>query len=108
MKFKVACRKVYDYIRYDLKEIAFPSSLPDPPHIKKRPKLTLKEWYYVRLLPSCISEYEVYIHMISLFSICDNHCIKSGLQLSIIAAVLESAWAPLSRRWRDPCGGMSV
>uniref|UniRef100_A0A7C9DC02 Uncharacterized protein n=1 Tax=Opuntia streptacantha TaxID=393608 RepID=A0A7C9DC02_OPUST len=47
MKFKVACRKVYDYIRYDLKEIAFPSSLPDPPHIKKRPKLTLKEWYYV-------------------------------------------------------------
>nr|XP_034590522.1 uncharacterized protein LOC117852522 [Setaria viridis] len=27
-------------VRYDLKEIAFPSSLPDPPHIKKRPKLT--------------------------------------------------------------------
>ncbi|KAJ8450407.1 hypothetical protein Cgig2_002092 [Carnegiea gigantea] len=47
MKFKVVCKKVYDYIRYDLKEIAFPSSLPDPPHIKKRRKLTWKEWYYV-------------------------------------------------------------
>ncbi|CAO2824006.1 unnamed protein product [Amaranthus hypochondriacus] len=47
MKFKVVCRKVYDYVRYDLKEIAFPSSLPDPPHIKKRRKLTWKESYYV-------------------------------------------------------------
>lgn len=47
MKFKVVCKKVYDYVRYDLKEIAFPSSLPDPPHIKKRQKLTWKEWYYV-------------------------------------------------------------
>ncbi|ESR43367.1 hypothetical protein CICLE_v10012932mg [Citrus x clementina] len=43
MKVKVVCRKVYDYIRYDLKEIAFPSSLPDPPHIKKRRKLTWHE-----------------------------------------------------------------
>nr|CAB3459958.1 unnamed protein product [Digitaria exilis] len=40
MKFRVVCRKLYDYVRYDLKEIAFPSSLPDPPHIKKRPKLS--------------------------------------------------------------------
>lgn len=40
MKFKVVCRKLYDYVRYDLKEIAFPSSLPDPPHIKKRPELS--------------------------------------------------------------------
>ncbi|OVA06059.1 hypothetical protein BVC80_1289g4 [Macleaya cordata] len=47
MKLKVVCRKVYDYVRYDLKEIAFPSSLPDPPHIKKRRKLTWKERYYV-------------------------------------------------------------
>ncbi|KNA20754.1 hypothetical protein SOVF_049490 isoform B [Spinacia oleracea] len=47
MKYKVVCRKVYDYVRYDLKEIAFPSSLPDPPHIKKRSKLTWKESYYV-------------------------------------------------------------
>ncbi|KAF7068188.1 hypothetical protein CFC21_073964 [Triticum aestivum] len=43
MKFRVVCRKVYDYVRYDLKEIAFPSSLPDPPGTKRRPKLTLKE-----------------------------------------------------------------
>lgn len=47
MKLKVVCRKVYDYIRYDLKEIAFPSSLPDPPHIKKRRKLTWMERWYV-------------------------------------------------------------
>ncbi|XP_044509265.1 uncharacterized protein LOC123228105 [Mangifera indica] len=47
MKVKVVCRKVYDYIRYDLKEIAFPSSLPDPPHIKKRRKLTWNERFLV-------------------------------------------------------------
>ncbi|XP_059662791.1 uncharacterized protein LOC132308657 [Cornus florida] len=47
MKLNVVCRKVYDYIRYDLKEIAFPSSLPDPPHIKKRRKLTWRERYLV-------------------------------------------------------------
>ncbi|KAL1109897.1 hypothetical protein V6Z11_D03G208600 [Gossypium hirsutum] len=43
MKVKVVCRKLYDYVRYDLKEIAFPSSLVDPPHIKKRRKLTWHE-----------------------------------------------------------------
>ncbi|KAG6744991.1 hypothetical protein POTOM_051632 [Populus tomentosa] len=43
MKVRVVCRKVYDYIRYDLREIAFPSSLPDPPHIQKRPKLTWRD-----------------------------------------------------------------
>ncbi|KAK9755269.1 hypothetical protein RND81_01G014000 [Saponaria officinalis] len=47
MKLKVVCRKLYDYVRYDLKEIAFPSSLPDPPHIKKRRKLTWMERYLV-------------------------------------------------------------
>ncbi|KAB2086031.1 hypothetical protein ES319_A04G000100v1 [Gossypium barbadense] len=36
-------RKLYDYVQYDLKEIAFPSSFPDPPHIKKRRKLTWHE-----------------------------------------------------------------
>lgn len=50
MKLRVVCRKVYDYVRYDLKEIAFPSSLPDPPHIKKRGKLTWKEQYLVSYL----------------------------------------------------------
>ncbi|KAJ7976169.1 Embryo defective protein [Quillaja saponaria] len=47
MKVKVVCRKVYDYMRYDLKEIAFPSSLPDPPHIKKCRKLTWHERFLV-------------------------------------------------------------
>ncbi|KAJ4826203.1 hypothetical protein Tsubulata_023792 [Turnera subulata] len=47
MKVRVACRKVLDYIRYDLKEIAFPSSLPDPPHIKKRPKLTWNDRFLI-------------------------------------------------------------
>ncbi|KAK7337265.1 hypothetical protein VNO77_17830 [Canavalia gladiata] len=36
-------QEIYYYIRYDLKEIAFPSSFPDPPHIKKRGKLTWEE-----------------------------------------------------------------
>ncbi|KAG9446003.1 hypothetical protein H6P81_012131 [Aristolochia fimbriata] len=47
MKLKTMWQKVSDYVRYDLKEIAFPSSLPDPPHIQKRRKLTLKEWFHV-------------------------------------------------------------
>ncbi|KAF5203097.1 embryo defective [Thalictrum thalictroides] len=45
MKLKVVWRKMSDYVRYDLKEIAFPSSLPDPPHIIKRKKLTWIERY---------------------------------------------------------------
>ncbi|KAK7396721.1 hypothetical protein VNO78_17879 [Psophocarpus tetragonolobus] len=50
MKVRVVCRKIYDYIRHDLKEIAFPSSLPDPPNIKKRRKLTWDEriWVFKR------------------------------------------------------------
>ncbi|KAM7264528.1 hypothetical protein ACFE04_002211 [Oxalis oulophora] len=47
MKVKIVCRKVYDYVRYDLKEIAFPSSLPDPPHFQKRRKLTWHERFLV-------------------------------------------------------------
>ncbi|KAG6638133.1 uncharacterized protein LOC122279359 [Carya illinoinensis] len=47
MKLKVVGKKLYDYIRYDLKEIAFPSSLPDPPHIKKRRKLAWQERFLV-------------------------------------------------------------
>ncbi|XP_026415431.1 uncharacterized protein LOC113310846 isoform X1 [Papaver somniferum] len=47
MKLKVVCWKAYNYVRYDLKQIAFPSSLPDPLHITKRRKLTWKERYYV-------------------------------------------------------------
>ncbi|XXG77337.1 hypothetical protein AAC387_Pa08g1508 [Persea americana] len=47
MKLKVVWRKLYDYVRYNLKEIAFPSSLPDPPHIKKRRKLTSEDRFCV-------------------------------------------------------------
>ncbi|KAF8044222.1 hypothetical protein BT93_A2261 [Corymbia citriodora subsp. variegata] len=47
MKWRVVSRKLYDYVRYDLKEIAFPSSLPDPPHIKKRRKLAWHERFLV-------------------------------------------------------------
>ncbi|CAK7341923.1 unnamed protein product [Dovyalis caffra] len=47
MKVRVVCRKAYDYVRYDLKEIAFPSSLPDPPHIQNRPKLTWRDHLFI-------------------------------------------------------------
>ncbi|KAI4319707.1 hypothetical protein MLD38_033276 [Melastoma candidum] len=47
MKLRVVCQKLYDYVRHDLKEIAFPSSLPDPPHLKKRRKLTWHERFLV-------------------------------------------------------------
>ncbi|PPD67605.1 hypothetical protein GOBAR_DD35514 [Gossypium barbadense] len=47
MKVKVVCRKMYNYVQYDLKEIAFPSSLPDPAHIKRRRKLTWHERFLV-------------------------------------------------------------
>ncbi|PPD72458.1 hypothetical protein GOBAR_DD30633 [Gossypium barbadense] len=49
MKVKVVCRKLYDYVQYDLKEIAFPSLLRDPPHIKKPRKLTWHERFLVLL-----------------------------------------------------------
>lgn len=50
IKLRVVSRKIYDYVRTDLKEIVFPSSLPDPPHIKKRQKLTWNERYLVSYL----------------------------------------------------------
>ncbi|KAL0709178.1 hypothetical protein Bca4012_016156 [Brassica carinata] len=50
MKLKVVYRKVSDYIRYDLKEIVLPSSLPDPPHVVKRRKLTWHERFLSSLV----------------------------------------------------------
>ncbi|KAJ3676422.1 hypothetical protein LUZ60_003834 [Juncus effusus] len=47
MKLRIVSRKIYNYIRYDLKEIAFPSSLPDPPNTQILPKLTLHQKYLV-------------------------------------------------------------
>ncbi|CAL9191120.1 unnamed protein product [Musa hybrid cultivar] len=43
MKLWVVCWKLYDCVHYDLKEIAFASSLPDPPHIKLYYNRTFKE-----------------------------------------------------------------
>jgi hypothetical protein len=44
MKLRVAWRNIVHYVRTDLKEIAFPSSLPDPPSSKPKPrKLTIRE-----------------------------------------------------------------
>ncbi|MFQ6635721.1 hypothetical protein Gotur_010816 [Gossypium turneri] len=59
MKVKVVCRKLYDYVRYDLKEIAFPSSLPDTPHIKKCRKLTWHERFLVLLFSNFSSTVRV-------------------------------------------------
>ncbi|KAF5737428.1 hypothetical protein HS088_TW13G00308 [Tripterygium wilfordii] len=39
--------KFIDYICYDLKGIAFPSSLPNPYNIKKQPNLTWRELFLV-------------------------------------------------------------
>jgi len=47
VKWKQAWTKLSNYARHDLKEIAFPSSLPDPPHLKPRRKLTWPEWLEV-------------------------------------------------------------
>ncbi|KAH9287999.1 hypothetical protein KI387_032116, partial [Taxus chinensis] len=47
VKLMQVWRKFSNYVRHDLKEIAFPSSLPDPPHIQPRRKLTFKEWLEV-------------------------------------------------------------
>ncbi|BBN17281.1 hypothetical protein MPTK1_7g13310 [Marchantia polymorpha subsp. ruderalis] len=44
MKLGVAWRNIVRYVRTDLKEIAFPSSLPDPPSSTPKPrKLTFQE-----------------------------------------------------------------
>jgi hypothetical protein len=61
MKVRVVCRKLYDYIRYDLKEIAFPSSLPDPPNLKKRPKLTWEQRIWVCCFPLIINASQFYL-----------------------------------------------
>ncbi|XP_024370923.1 uncharacterized protein [Physcomitrium patens] len=50
MKWGVAWRNIKRYVKHDLKEIAFPSSLPDPPHLKAKPKtrkLTIKDYVYI-------------------------------------------------------------
>lgn len=54
MKVRVAWRNIKNYVKHDLKEIAFPSSLPNPPSFQAKPKprkLALKDhlqvgWQY--------------------------------------------------------------
>jgi len=46
MKVRVAWRNIKNYVKHDLKEIAFPSSLPNPPSFQAKPKprkLALKD-----------------------------------------------------------------
>ncbi|PRQ54117.1 hypothetical protein RchiOBHm_Chr2g0174001 [Rosa chinensis] len=47
MKVRVVYRKVRDYIRYDLKEITFPSSLPDPPYITWHDRFLLRHSFII-------------------------------------------------------------
>lgn len=50
MKWGVAWRNIKRYVKHDLKEIVFPSSLPNPPHVKAKPKprkLTVKDYVYI-------------------------------------------------------------
>eukprot|EP00252_Welwitschia_mirabilis_P026771 TRINITY_DN8909_c0_g1_i1.p1 TRINITY_DN8909_c0_g1~~TRINITY_DN8909_c0_g1_i1.p1 ORF type:complete len:184 (+),score=46.36 TRINITY_DN8909_c0_g1_i1:196-747(+) len=46
-KWRRLWKRFSNYVRYDLKEIAFPSSLPNPPGYKPRRKLTREEWLQV-------------------------------------------------------------
>ena len=46
-RLRRALRAVRDYIRYDLREIVAPSSLPDPPGVKHK-RLTLGQYWQVR------------------------------------------------------------
>lgn len=47
MKLRVVHKKISNYVRYDLKEIVWPSPLPDPPNYKPPRKLTWKERFFV-------------------------------------------------------------
>ncbi len=46
---KRAWTRLARYVREDLREIAAPSSLPDPPGAALKRRLTLKQWREVRL-----------------------------------------------------------
>ena len=41
-------RRLVVYIRYDLREIIAPSSLPDPANVQPERRLTLQEWRQVK------------------------------------------------------------
>lgn len=89
----MVCRKIYDYVRYDLKEIAFPSSLPDPPHIKKRRKLTLRDRFLVCRILS--SEFVVVWDSLPTFGFFISFGI-CGLALRASFIVTHLRWATLN------------
>ena len=47
-RMKAVWRRARDYVKYDLREIIAPSSIPDPPETEKIPKLTWQEYREVR------------------------------------------------------------
>jgi len=86
LKVRVVCRKLYDYVRYDLKEIAFPSSLPDPPNIKKRPKLTWEQRIWVCPTPFIINASHF-------------HCVELVCFLTFSLQVLKKATRLYAASW---------
>ncbi|KAH9542841.1 hypothetical protein CY35_13G028400 [Sphagnum magellanicum] len=49
MKLGVAWRNIKNYVKHDLKEIAFPSAMPNPPSFKPKlyRKLTLRDFFEI-------------------------------------------------------------
>jgi hypothetical protein len=49
MKLGVAWRNIKNYVKHDLKEIAFPSAMPNPPSFKPKlyRKLTFRDFFEV-------------------------------------------------------------
>lgn len=75
-RLRRALRAVRDYIRYDLREIVAPSSLPDPPGVKHK-RLTLVQYWQVGL--------SVTATPLSAFQItCKQATLLFGLQTDLI------------------------
>lgn len=51
---KYILRRTRDWVRHDLPEIVFPSSLPDPPGYVAAPPTPLREWLQVHCLPTLV------------------------------------------------------
>ena len=43
-------KTISNYVKYDLREIVWPSSMPNPPGYKPKPKLTWIQWWEVRFI----------------------------------------------------------
>jgi hypothetical protein len=51
-RLKQGFRRLWDYIRYDLREIINPSSLPNPPGYVPPPRTPIKVWFKVSSAPA--------------------------------------------------------